>query len=353
MLPVTDLAIPTKKKSRKKTIITTIVGLVIMVAIFAVLFPHFADYQQAFTQLAEMPNIWIAALIIAGLVNIVVYPFTALAAIPHIGYRAAFVERQAGFLVSNIIPGGGAVAVGTQYGILARYGVSTASAAAAVSADAVWTYLLTLGFPSIAVVLLVIEGRSTAGFALAAGIGLAVVIVSLVVIIMTLRSEEGAMRIARLAQRPVSAIYRRFKRTAPDLSSVLLEFHNHASAMVATRWRQLTVTNLAAQLAPMLVLLCALAGLGAYPDPLTLVEIFAAYSVALLLTSFPITPGGLGTVDAALVALLVAFGVDSSTAIAADLVWRIVWFLPQLLVGLGAIGLYWWDRRKDAGRGLV
>jgi uncharacterized protein (TIRG00374 family) len=342
-----------KKKSRKKTIITTVVGLVIMVAIFAVLFPHFADYQQALQQLAEMPNIWIAALILAGIINIAIYPVTALAAIPHIGYRAAFVERQAGFLVSNIIPGGGAVAVGTQYGILARYGVSTASAAAAVSADAVWTYLLTLGFPSIAVVLLVIEGRSTAGFALAAGIGLAVVIVSLIVIIMTLRSEEGALRIARFAQRPVSAVYRRFKRNAPDLSSVLLEFHQHASAMVATRWRQLTITNLAAQLTPMLVLWCALAGLGAYPDPLTLVEIFAAYSVALLLTSFPITPGGLGTVDAALVALLVAFGVDSSTAIAADLVWRIVWFLPQLLVGLGAIGLYWWDRRKDAGRGLV
>ena len=353
MLHVTDIATPVKNKSRKKTIITTIVGLVIMVAIFAVLFPQFADYKQALQQLAEMPNIWIAALVLAGIINIAVYPVTALAAIPHIGYRAAFVERQAGFLVSNIIPGGGAVAVGTQYGILARYGVSTASAAAAVSADAVWTYLLTLGFPSIAVVLLVIEGRSTAGFALAAGIGLAVVIVSLIVIIMTLRSEDGALRIARFAQRPVSAVYRRFKRNAPDLSSVLLEFHQHASAMVATRWRQLTITNLAAQLTPMLVLWCALAGLGAYPDPLTLVEIFAAYSVALLLTSFPITPGGLGTVDAALVALLVAFGVDSSTAIAADLVWRIVWFLPQLLVGLGAIGLYWWDRRKDAGRGLV
>ena len=350
---MTDIATPVKNKSRKKTIITTIVGLVIMVAIFAVLFPQFADYKQALQQLAEMPNIWIAALVLAGIINIAVYPVTALAAIPHIGYRAAFVERQAGFLVSNIIPGGGAVAVGTQYGILARYGVSTASAAAAVSADAVWTYLLTLGFPSIAVVLLVIEGRSTAGFALAAGIGLAVVIVSLIVIIMTLRSEDGALRIARFAQRPVSAVYRRFKRNAPDLSSVLLEFHQHASAMVATRWRQLTITNLAAQLTPMLVLWCALAGLGAYPDPLTLVEIFAAYSVALLLTSFPITPGGLGTVDAALVALLVAFGVDSSTAIAADLVWRIVWFLPQLLVGLGAIGLYWWDRRKDAGRGLV
>ena len=270
---MSDAAAP-RKGSRKKIIITSIIGVVIMVGIFAVLFPHFADYEKALQQLAQMPNIWIAALIVSGLINIVIYPFTALAAIPHIGYRAAFVERQAGFLVSNIIPGGGAIAVGTQYGILARYGVSTASAAAAVSADAVWTYLLTAGFPSIAVVLLVIEGRSTAGFTLAAGIGLVVVIASLIVIIMTLRSEEGALRIARFAQRPVSAVYRRFKRNAPDLSSVLLDFHKHASTMVATRWRELTITNLAAQLTPMLVLVCALAGLGAYPEQLSLVEIF-------------------------------------------------------------------------------
>ncbi|CAB4886185.1 unannotated protein [freshwater metagenome] len=355
MSGVTEVEAPPApaKASRKKTIITTALGLAIMVAIFAFLFPHLSDYQEALTKLAAMPNIWIAALVVAGLINIGIYPLTVPAAIPHVGYRAAFVERQAGFLVSNIIPGGGAIAVGTQYAILARYGVSTASAAAAVSADAVWTYLLTLGFPSIAVVLLVIEGRSTAGFALAAAIGLVVVIISLIVIVITLRSEDGALRVARFSQRPVTAVMKRFKRPAPDLSSMLLDFHHHASTMVATRWRQLTITNLAAQLAPMLVLLCALAGLGAFPDPLTLVEVFAAYSIALLLTSFPITPGGLGTVDAALVALLVAFGVDSSTAIAADLVWRIVWFLPQLLVGLGAMGIYWWDRRQDARRSLV
>ena len=51
MLHVTDIATPVKNKSRKKTITTTIVGLVIMVAIFAVLFPHFADYKQALQQL--------------------------------------------------------------------------------------------------------------------------------------------------------------------------------------------------------------------------------------------------------------------------------------------------------------
>ena len=46
----------------------------------------------------------------AGVLNIVVYPFTATAAIPTLAYRHAFVDRQVGFLISNVIPGGGAVA---------------------------------------------------------------------------------------------------------------------------------------------------------------------------------------------------------------------------------------------------
>jgi len=344
---------PTSQRpSRRRAIVTALIGLVIMVAIFAFLFPELSNYQQALTKVADLPPAWIAILAATCAINILVFPLTAIAAIPRLGYRAAFVNRQAGFLVSNVIPGGGAVAVGTQYAILARYGVSNSLAAAAVSADAVWAYLLTLGFPAVAVALLVVEGRSTAGFLTAAIIGLVVVILSIMAIWVILRSEDGAHRVARLLQRPTTAAMRALKRPAPDLDARLMEFHQHASSMVRTRWKQLTITNLAAQVAPLLVLWAALAGLGAYPAPLTLIEIFAAYSIALVLTSFPITPGGLGTVDAALVGLLVAFGVDSSIAIAADLIWRLVWFLPQLLVGLGAFGVYWWDRRRDARRAL-
>lgn len=339
---------PPKRPSRKKQVITGIIGLVIMVAIFAFLFPKLADYQAAFAKLAQMPPLWIGLTFAAGLLNILIYPLTTDAALPGVGYRASFVNRQVGFLVSNILPGGGAIAVGTQYAILARYGVSNARAAAAVAADAVWTYLITLGFPAVAVAMLVIEGRSTTAYVTAAVIGLIVVIASIILITIILRSPEGARRVAHWAQVPTDAVMRRFKRPSPDIATKLVDFNEHASVMVRTRWKQLTITNLAAQLAPLLVLWFALIGLGAYPSPLTLVEIFAAYSIALLLTSFPLTPGGLGTVDAALVGLLVAFGVDSSVAIAADLIWRLVWFLPQLLVGLGAFGLYWWDRRRSA-----
>jgi uncharacterized protein (TIRG00374 family) len=345
---VAEVADTTARKKRLRTVISLLVGLIIMIAVFAFLFPQLGNYGKAFEQLQSISPLWIALLVAAGLLNIGLYPLTAIAAIPHLSYRHAFVNRQAGFLVSNVIPGGGAVAVGTQYAILARYGVPAPAAAAAVSADAVWTYLLTLSFPMIGVVGLVIEGRSTAGYMTGAIIGVVVVIISVIAISLILRSESGARTVARVAQKPVNRVMKVFKRPGPDLTEKLVEFHHEASDLVGRRWHWLTITNIVAQLTPFLVLLFALAGLGQFPVPLTLIEIFAAYSIALLLTSFPITPGGLGTVDAALVALLVAFGVDSSIAVVADLIWRLVWFLPQLLVGLGAFGMYKWDTRKHA-----
>lgn len=322
------------------------VGLVVMVLLFWFIGRNAGAYETALAQLADLDAWWIAALAGASLVNIAIYPLTANAAIHGLSYKHAFVSRQAGFTLSNIVPGGGAVAVGTQYAVLARYGVPQSRAAAAVSADAVWTYLFTLGAPSLAVALLVIEGRSTAGYTATAIIGLAAVLVSLVAIIAILRSESGARTVGRLAQRPVDWAMRRIHRTPPDVVAALVTFHAQASALVAQRWRSLTVTNVGAQMAPMLVLWVALEALGA--TELTLIEIFAAYSIALLLTAFPITPGGLGTVDAALVALLTAFGVDGSTAVAADLLWRLFWFLPQLLVGGVALGMYSWDNRRRA-----
>jgi uncharacterized protein (TIRG00374 family) len=336
--------------NRRRSIITAVIGLIIMVAVFAFLFPQFANYGQAFEQLQRLNPWWVLALLAASVVNIWVYPWTAKAALPELTYGQSFVSRQSGFLMSNILPGGGAVAVGTQYAILARYGVKPGPAASAVSADAVWTYLMTLATPALAVLLLVLEGRSTAGFLTIAIVGLLLVLVSIFLLWLVLRSETGARRVAGWLQAPANWVFRIIRKPAPDLSTVLVNFSTTAHDLVVQRWPQLTVTNVGAQLGPFLVLFVSLWALDAFPEPLSVVEIFAAYSIAILLVSFPITPGGLGTVDAALVALLVAFGVDSATAVAADLIWRLVWFLPQLLIGIGTFSWFSWSRRRDLAR---
>ncbi|MCF8531154.1 MAG: flippase-like domain-containing protein [Candidatus Nanopelagicales bacterium] len=339
-----------EKSSLRRNLISAVVGLVVMVLLFWFISQNAGEYTKAFAELGSIDTIWRVGIVIASLVNIAIYPLTAIAAIHSLSYLHASLSRQAGFTLSNIVPGGGAVAVATQYAVLARYGVPQARAAAAVSADAIYTYLFTLGAPSIAVLLLVLEGRSTAAFMTTALIGLAAVIISLIVIIAVLRSEESARKIGSWLQRPVNKVFHLIHKAAPDIAAMLSQFHNQASDLIRTRWKSLTITNVSAQMAPMLVLWAALMGLGVTESQLSIIELFAAYSVALVLTAFPITPGGLGTVDAALIALLVAFGVESSTAVAADLLWRLGWFLPQLLVGAVALIKYWWDGRRIRAR---
>ncbi len=326
--------------------ISAVVGLIVMVLLIWFIGQNAGEYSKAFTELGSIDTFWKVMIGVASLINIAIYPLTAIAAIRSLSYLHASLSRQAGFTLSNIIPGGGAVAVATQYAVLAKYGVPQARAAAAVSADAIFTYLFTLGAPSIAVTLLVLEGRSTGGFVTTAMIGLTAVIISVILIVAVLRSESAARKIGSWAQKPLNAVLGKFKKKSPDVTAILVQFHDQASELIKTRWKALTITNVSAQMAPMLVLWAALEGLGVTHAELSLVELFAAFSVALVLTAFPITPGGLGTVDAALIALLIAFGVDSSTAVAADLLWRLGWFLPQLLVGALAVAKYGWDRKQ-------
>lgn len=345
------MALSPAAKSWIPKVILIVLGLVAAYFIFTLLIPQFGSFEQGWEAALSIPPGWFIAIVLGAVFAIGVYPLTASAAIPGLSYRAAFVDRQAGYLISTGIPwGGGAIAVGTQYAILDRYGVSQKRAAAAVAADAVWTYLMTFGTPAVALALLfVIERRTVDGeFEWLALIGGVLFLVSVVLIAVILRSTTGARRLGLLAQRPVSFAFRIIKKSPPDLVESVVGFNETAADMVSTRWKQITVTNLFAQLAPFLVLVFALYGMGGYDGSLTVLESFVAFSVAMLLASVPIAPGGLGTVDAALIALLVYFGADSGTATAVDIIWRAFVYFPQMIVGMGALGIFAWDRKRGA-----
>lgn len=339
---------PEKKPSRKRMIIQVLVGLVVMVGIFIVLFPELGSYEQAFASLATMPVWSVIGLVIACGLNIFLYPLTVLVSVPGLKYWPGFLERQTGFLISCAIPGGGVFAVGAQYRILAFYRVTPARAAAAVSADAVWVYLFTFAMPAAAITWLVLEGRNSTGYTGLAILGLLLVIVSIIFIVVILRNESGARKVGRMAERLAGPLLRRLNKPVPDFQGAMVDFRENAHDLVTKKWKAITLTNAIAQLTPLLVLVVALAGLGAYPGELTMAEIFAAYSIALLLVAVPITPGGLGTVDLALVALLKGFGTPGDIALAADVLWRIAWFLPQITAGIISMIAFFFVQRRTA-----
>ena len=347
-------------KSWLPKVILTVLGIGLAYFIFDYMASNFGGFEKGVQAAFSMPPIWTIAAIVAAIIAIGVYPLTAPAAIPKLGYVPAFVDRQGGFAISTTIPfGGGPIAVATQYAILARYGVEQRLAAAAVAADAIWTYLMTFGAPGVALILLWIFERRTLsgsecgaipcetidGIIILAGV---ICLVSMVGIAFVLRSRSNAQKVGEFAQGALGRVFRLIKRTPPNVVESVVGFNDTAAEMVGKRWIPITLTNILAQLTPMFVVLAALRGVGA--ESVTVLEVFAAFSVALLLTTVPLAPGGAGTVDAALIGMLVAFGASFEEAVAADVIWRAFCFLPQMVLGWIAVGYFAVRQRMARGK---
>jgi putative heme transporter len=74
------------------------------------------------------------------------------------------------------------------------------------------------------------------------------------------------------------------------------------------------------------------------------VQVLAWFAFARLLTAVPVTPAGLGLVEATLIGGLTGAGGDREQLTAAVLVYRaLTWFLPILV---GVVCLLWWRQSR-------
>jgi uncharacterized membrane protein YbhN (UPF0104 family) len=120
--------------SRRKAIVGAILTVAVLLIVFVGIFPQFASYADAWTAITAMTAPWIVALVLACFVNILVYVWPFLVAIPGLRYGPGFVIRQTSYAMSNGIPAvGGAIGLGVQYSMLESYGVGSAPAAAGIA----------------------------------------------------------------------------------------------------------------------------------------------------------------------------------------------------------------------------
>ena len=94
-----------------------------------------------------------------------------------------------------------------------------------------------------------------------------------------------------------------------------------------------------------LVLLVALRAVGVPGADVSLAEAFAAWALIRIITTVPITPGGLGVVELGLTGALVSFGGHQAAVVAAVLLYRVLTYVPPIAIG-GVCLLVW---RRLAG----
>jgi uncharacterized protein (TIRG00374 family) len=201
------------------------------------------------------------------------------------------------------------------------------------------------------VVVIAIAGVGGTSHAVTGIIGLAVLIFIVTAFVLIMRSEKLAVKIGQIGNKLINPLRKRIKSIRDlDLVKPVTKFRQDMYDLLRKRWALLTAAQLVVSFTQFLILYVALRGVEGWDAAGTsFAAAFGAFSISQLGLMIPITPGGLGTVDAAMIALLVSFGASSGDATAADLVWRASSFIPQIVIGV--IALLLWYRK--AGQALA
>ena len=339
--------VPRATLDPRKSIALGALGLGVIVLIFWQVIPQIGSYSDAVESLQSMS--WIAVVIIAVtvVVYLAMYGLIFMAAEPRLRYWQSQQVKQASFTISNGVPAGGAVGLAVQFAMLASYKIPATSATAAITAVSLWSTFASLGFPILGVLALTVVGAAD-GVAWMGPVGLGILILVLAVFVSIMRSQGLAERLGAWGNAALTPLARRIRRLKDlDVAAPIVKFRREMYDLLARRWVWLTLAQLGITGSQFLILFAALRGVEGWDQPGTNpIAAFGAFAVSQIMLMVPITPGGLGTMDALMIQLLVSSGTDKGAATAADLVWRATSYVPQIVVGL--IALITWYRR--AGR---
>ena len=323
-------------------------GIAVVIGVFGFALPRIASYRDVVSAVSALEWWEIAALLAATAWNLITFAPPWRAAIPGLGMWRALVVTQASTAAASTFPGGEAVGLGLTFGMLSAWGFRKAAIVAAAAVVSAFNLLAKVLLPVAAFAGLVVTGREGGLLPILTLIGVAALALVLGAGIGALRTDASTRAFGdRLdSWRRRIPIVRRRTGSGP-LGERLSHFRSESIELLRRRWLQLTVWTLLGHTAVFIVLLVALRAVGVTGDEVSVVEAFAAWALTRLLTAIPITPGGIGIVELGLTGALVAAGGANDEVVAAVLLYRLLTWLPSILLGAPAALL--WRRLHPEG----
>lgn len=271
--------------------------------------------------------------------------------VPPVGWGTLATAQLAGNAASKVVPGGPAAGGVVQAKILIQKGQPSAVVASALTAIGLLTTGVLLLLPALTVPTILVgpPPAEQLQHGLLVSLILAVVIVGLGVAALTWT------RFVVAAGRATGAVLHLVRRTiTPDaLAASLVVQRDRVAAAFEGRWWRAVLAAAANRMFDYAALVAALTAFDVHARAS---QVLLAYVVAQALAMIPLTPGGLGFVDAGLAALLVVIGVSPDTALIGTLLYRLVSFWLPIPVGLLAwagwrIHLHASEPSKELGAG--
>lgn len=339
-----------QRGKRRRQRLTQLLALAVILAVFGFIFPRIASYSAAWDIVRSLTAAWILALIGVTVLNLFTGWWFITTCLPGLSLRRAAAMNMSSTAVANTVPGGGAIALGVSWSMVSAWGFGVEQFTLYTLVSGLWSQFAKFGTPAVALVALAAVGGANRSLVLAAILGTAVFLGALGAVIWALHSENFMAVLGRFAQRMATKVMGWFHRPGPkDLEAAFLDFKHHAAHLIRTRGWLMSVSTLTSDLTGWFVQLACLRACGVTSGEVSWEKSFAGYALIRLLTTIPITPGGLGVTEVGLTAYLAA-GLDTAPTnrvAAAILLSRALTFIVPIPFGAINYTVWRWLRRKE------
>lgn len=307
--------------------------LVVMAIAFYGLAPRLLDMWDQIPQLRTVSIYWFVAILICEIGSYACAWELTRVALPKVSWFVAATSQLTSNAVAKIVPGGAAVGAATGFRMLSVSGIEKGSAGAALTATSIISNGVLLCLPMVALFLSILGAPIPDGMIHVAWGGAALAVVLFAFAFSLVRFDRPIQWFGRVISAVAGWINRRLGRTGGPTVEGIVRQRDQMVSSLGARWRSALLAAVGNWLLDYFALVCALKACGVHPR---MSLVLLAYAVAAVLGMIPITPGGVGFVEAGLTAMLVLSGVPGEKALLATLAYRIASYWLPLPAGLGA-----------------
>jgi uncharacterized protein (TIRG00374 family) len=338
------LLVDMARKSQRNLVIRRVAAVVVTGLTFYIVFPALLRVISAWPHLSSLAPAWLVVMVVTETVSF----FCSLALQRMVlrlrGWFAIITAALTGNAVTNVLPGGDAVGASVQFQMLVTSGVDSVQAAGGLATSSLLGIAGLFSLP-IFVLPAIVGGLSVNSGLLFAGIlGIGGFILIVATGAMVLQFDGILHRVGAVVQWVLNKVHRK-KTPSEDLAARLIAERDLVRKDLGRNWR-MAVLLVAGRIGlDYICLLAALFATGARPNPSLVLLAYAATAVVALI---PLTPGGLGIVEASLSGLLILAGVKPDSAVLATLAYRLAsYWLPIMA---GTISYFLFRRRYGKTR---
>jgi uncharacterized protein (TIRG00374 family) len=285
----------------------------------------------AFDELHEINPLWFLVM-----VALQVGSFGCMWGILRLAVRAdhwgpVILSQLAANSFGRVVPGGLAAVGPMQYAMLVRAGVPSAAAASGITASSLVVFATLLALPLLALPA-ILTGVAVDPKLTRAALAGAIVFVLMVVVGAACVIWDRPLELIGRAAQAVRNRLRPSREPLTGLPERLLHERDVVVGVLGRKWWEALLLAAGRWVLDYLTLIATLYALGATPRASL---VLLAFCTAQLLGNLPLTPGGVGFVEAGLTGTLALAGVGPGAAVVATLAYRLVSF--WLPIPLGAV----------------